>query len=930
MRIYPRGAEWRKWDLHVHAPGTKLSDGYGSPPPWNEYCRIIEESDVAVIGITDYFSFDSYFQFLEEHHARYPSSEKVFFANLELRLNETVNAAKDEVHLHLLFRSGIAREDVARLLDHLHVQHSEQTGRKRACSQMEPQDYASATVTRQDVKNAIAEVFGDPEHAAEQLLVLVPANNDGIRASDSQRKRQLADEIERDCDALFGSATNCGYFLDPDRYETDISAVAKPVFAGSDAHNLKDLQDWLGKSVDNDGQHKQTTWIKADPNFEGLTQTLVEPAERVRIQPTKPNHKEPYKIIDRVRFHSTREFPAEIVLNQNLVSVIGSRSSGKSALLAYIAHSIDPEATINEQQATQGIKREELGPAAGKTWADVADIQCEVIWAEPGEHTGRVIYIPQNSLHAISQRPHEITEKIAPAVFRLDPEFLLAHEKAGGEIEDANQRIGEAVERWFQLTGALKCAERELREIGDQEAIEETRDQLQGKIARLQQESSLSEQETLDYQKLIDRLQEIQTRLAAIAQDSRKLDTYFVTGGGEQAGESTGYRLGSNVRLAISLSPDTSGLPEPTQTEVRDLIDEARQALTGRLEQLLAGSRASLEQEHIALTGEDATLREKNKELIAKNAANSEIETLIKERQTQEQALEKITLKRKDIEQLIARRDAQVTTIEPETARRSDAQQTLAETFARQEHTLDEMCFGLEQAHDGAKLATLAGRFNQWQVGPFIDRGKDKRLLIEKAQQKPSELLAALEDGTQPVMKGQDPEQLAADVLVATPEVRFYAEMEDDRIGGFRTSSMTPGKQALFALTLILGQSDHAWPLLIDQPEDDLDSRSVYQQLVGYLTARKAERQIVMVSHDANLVIGADSEQVIVANRHGQDRKNPDGQLFAYRSGSLEHSQPKDETDEHVLDSCGIREHACELLDGGEEAFRKRKAKYKL
>jgi ABC-type cobalamin/Fe3+-siderophores transport system ATPase subunit len=192
-----------------------------------------------------------------------------------------------------------------------------------------------------------------------------------------------------------------------------------------------------------------------------------------------------------------------------------------------------------------------------------------------------------------------------------------------------------------------------------------------------------------------------------------------------------------------------------------------------------------------------------------------------------------------------------------------------------------------------------------------------------------SALLAALEDGMQAVMKGEDSGQLAADVLTGTPEARFYAEMEDDRIGGFRASSMTPGKQALFALTLILGQSEHAWPLLIDQPEDDLDSRAVYHQLVGYLTARKAERQIIMVSHNANLVIGADSEQIIVANRHGQDRKNPDGQLFAYRSGSLEHSQPKDETDEHVLDSCGIREHACELLDGG-EAFRKRKAKYKL
>jgi energy-coupling factor transporter ATP-binding protein EcfA2 len=934
MRVYPRGSEWRKWDLHVHAPSTKLADGYGRPEPWNEFCQIVEHSDVDVIGIADYFSLDSYFQFLGEHKSRYPDSEKVFFPNLELRLNETVNKAQEEVHIHLLFRPGIDQQTIARLLEHLPVQHHEDTGRQRACSELKTeQDYASATVSRDDIKTAIAAAFGDAEHADDQLLVLVPANNDGIRPTESKRKKQLADEIERDCRALFGAPSNTSHFLNPDRYETDIPAPAKPVFAGSDAHSLTDLADWLGKTVDAPGQHKQTTWIKADPTFEGLTQTLVEPAERVRIQASKPDHKEPYKIIDRVRFTGSDEFPTEIVFNQNLVSVIGSRSSGKSALLAYIAHAIDPDATIDEQQTVQpNEKREKLGPAAGKTWADVADIHCDVDWAAPSEHTGQVIYIPQNSLHAISQRPAEITEKIAPAVHRIDPEFKLSHEKAAGEIEDANERVVEAVGRWFDLTRTLAGAERELREIGDKEAIEQTREELQQRVTKLQLASSLTEQETLAYQQLTARLQEIQTRLAAIHADTLKLDAFLVVEAqGETAPEqSATYRFGGNVRINVTLTPDISGLPEPVQTLARDLIQQARREATDSLQTLLAERRAALEQESVELTAEETGQREENKELIEKNAANSEIETLIKERQVQDQALAQIARKQTEIKQLNDRRGEQTKRIEDELARRTGAQQTLADMFARQEHALDEMSFGLERAHDGQRLAALAARFNQWQVGPFIDRGEGKHLLIEEAQEKPGELLQALQDGSQPVKKDENVRELAADVLTATAEQRFYAEMEDDRIGGFKISSMTPGKQALFALTLILHESDHAWPLLIDQPEDDLDSRSVYQQLVGYLTARKAERQIIMVSHNANLVIGADSEQIVVANRHGDDRKNPEGQLFAYRSGSLEHSQPKDETNQHVLDSCGIREHACELLDGGEEAFRKRKAKYKL
>jgi hypothetical protein len=937
MSVYRRGSEWRKWDLHVHAPGTKLADGYGTPPPWDEYCRIIEQSDVEVIGITDYFSLDCYFQFLVEHKSRYPNSTKVFFANLELRLNETVNKAQEEVHIHLLFRPGVDRQIIERLLEHLPVQHHEDTGRQRVCSELETeQDYASATVTRKDVKAAIEVAFGDPEHAAEQVLVLVPANNDGIRPTENQRKRQIADEIERDCHALFGAPSNTKHFLDPDRYETDIRAPAKPVFAGSDAHNLRDLANWLGKSIDATGQQKHITWIKADPTFDGLTQTLVEPAERVRIQVSKPDHKEPYKIIDRVRFTGSDEFPAEIVFNQNLVSVIGSRSSGKSALLAYIAHAIDANATVDEQQAVQpNVKREKLGPAAGKTWEDVANIHCEVNWVAPSEHTGQVIYIPQNSLHAISQRPAEITEKIAPAIHRLDPDFKLVHERTAGEIQDANQRIAEAIGRWFELTTTLTGADRELREIGDKKAIEQTRSQLQEQIEKLQAASSLTEQETIAYQKLTARLQEIQDRLAAIEADTLELDRFLmsetaVEGTIGQAGQAATYRLGDNVRVNVSLTPDTSALPEPVQMQARDLLEQAKRATTSNLQSLLIEHRAGLERERGELSVEETWLREENEALIEKNAANSEIETLVKERQAQDQALAQIALKQTEIEKLNDGRDEHVKTIEAETARRAGAQQTLAETFARREHALDEMRFGLERAHDGKQLAALAARFNQRQVGPFIDRGEGKHLKIEEAQQKPAELLKALQDGSQPIMKGENPRELAADVLAATPEQRFYAEMEDDRIGGFKTSSMTPGKQALFALTLILHESDHAWPLLIDQPEDDLDSRSVYQQLVGYLTARKAERQIIMVSHNANLVIGADSEQIIVANRHGDDRKNPDGQLFAYLAGALEHSRRKDETNDYVLDSCGIREHACELLDGGEEAFRKRKAKYKL
>ena len=102
--IWPRGSEWRKWDLHLHSPGTKLNDQFkvDSNDPWDEYCRTLHDSDVQAFGITDYFSADGYFSTLTEFRKRYPNSPKVFFPNIELRTAYVVNKAQEEVNIHLI------------------------------------------------------------------------------------------------------------------------------------------------------------------------------------------------------------------------------------------------------------------------------------------------------------------------------------------------------------------------------------------------------------------------------------------------------------------------------------------------------------------------------------------------------------------------------------------------------------------------------------------------------------------------------------------------------------------------------------------------------------------------------------------------------------------------------------------------------------
>ena len=92
---------------------------------------------------------------------------------------------------------------------------------------------------------------------------------------------------------------------------------------------------------------------------------------------------------------------------------------------------------------------------------------------------------------------------------------------------------------------------------------------------------------------------------------------------------------------------------------------------------------------------------------------------------------------------------------------------------------------------------------------------------------------------------------------------------------------------------------------------------------------------VIIVTHNANLVVGTDSENVIVANQMGQNETtSTQKHRFEYVNGPIEHSfKIEDENDPYYNDELrrqGIREHICDILEGGQEAFRIRERKYGL
>ena len=132
---------------------------------------------------------------------------------------------------------------------------------------------------------------------------------------------------------------------------------------------------------------------------------------------------------------------------------------------------------------------------------------------------------------------------------------------------------------------------------------------------------------------------------------------------------------------------------------------------------------------------------------------------------------------------------------------------------------------------------------------------------------------------------------------------------------GIPVERLSPGTRGIVLLLLYLAVDTHdRRPLVIDQPEENLDPQSVFDELVPHFRAARQRRQVIVVTHNANLVVNTDADQVIIA---GSERREDGGlPTITYESGSLEN--PK------------IRAAVCRLLEGGRRAFLERERHYRL
>jgi hypothetical protein len=132
----------------------------------------------------------------------------------------------------------------------------------------------------------------------------------------------------------------------------------------------------------------------------------------------------------------------------------------------------------------------------------------------------------------------------------------------------------------------------------------------------------------------------------------------------------------------------------------------------------------------------------------------------------------------------------------------------------------------------------------------------------------------------------------------------FQLKMNDKPL-----SSLSPGERGALLLLLYLFIDMDDKPLIIDQPEENLDNESVFKYLVHFIKVAKQKRQIIMVTHNPNLAVVCDADQIILMKI---DKLN--GNAVTFESGDIEN--PK------------INKIIVDILEGTYPAFHNRDCKY--
>ena len=474
---YHRGSEWRQWDLHVHTPASFHWSGQRFDPSAEQtvtaalvdkMISALNEAKPAVFALMDYWTFGGWEALKSRlNHPDSPTLCKTVFPGIELRLMAPMNG---RLNAHVIFSDSIEDQVLQDFKSSLRVEIINRPlsdDALRALARLVGEDkleyhgFSKSGVDSDDqaallAGSVIAEISCDSYKEAIRAIPkgsvvgFMPFDtNDGLSKIKWQEHYAYSLGLfnsspifeTRDLDtrgAFVGEQTegNASWIAS---FQLALDDTPRLAVSGSDAHRF------IGVAGDNDKRgygdfpSGKATWIKADPTFQGLLQAIVEPAKRSFIgdRPDKLLEIDQNKtfFIDSIEIHKTTTSAVNGVwldgcvlpLNQDLVAIIGSKGSGKSALADVIA-------LLGNSRKKEFFSFLKPSRFRGKTGEPAKYFEGKLIWCDensttqnlnddPSEDSVELVrYIPQGHFEElcnahISQRSNAFERELREVIF---------------------------------------------------------------------------------------------------------------------------------------------------------------------------------------------------------------------------------------------------------------------------------------------------------------------------------------------------------------------------------------------------------------------------------------------------------------------------------------------------------------------------------
>lgn len=894
--IFEMGSEWRKWDLHLHTPAS--FDYKNKNITAKEIAEKLKEKNISVVAITDHHIINEKWINDIRNESDKINHKITIFPGMEIR---TELAAKENIHIIAIFKEN----------SNINYINTELTTKLDINSKLENKELEEQIYCKYD--KAI-EVIKSLDGVISIHCAKKSNGIDDVISNDIPVKEKIKEKMIKEIDIC-----EIGQYNDIELYKKHVFTDPNinkiyPIILCSDNHNISEY--YKDKNI--------FTWIKADPTFNGLKQILYEPEERVKIQEEKPDKKEDYNIIESILLKNEYELPdgqkildkdIEIKLNQNLNSIIGEKSSGKSFLLFLIARTLLSEENFKKlSNVLSENKYEEL----------IDKINCTIKYKNNTDYeisennkfnNKKITYIPQNYLNKSIETEESINiikNEILNILETKYQNLKIEKEKYQNELKNIKNNIDENIKLYFTWKDEIEKKQQELLDIGcskdDLDTNIESKNKELNNLFEVFKPNNISECELEKYKQFDYKIK-----------DSEKKEKLFLDS------------IEKLKQINISYLNDSFS----------NFIDKIRKEIgSDILCNYLEDTYKQIEKDFNSKKQEQEKIFTKEIEISKKQIKDYEAD--IKEIKEKIESQKELSQKKSKLEEEIKNESEKLKKIESliklqkeATDKKKNSEEIIKENFMKFHEININFCNKYNDILKDIKIDKVNKIEMDIKFDQKLYQGQFENVFnmrggkvtsdtynfndIELVSYKNHFLKLFNNEYGLRYKDNKSQKDILKNLFINLLSPKLIIKYDDDIFD----EKMSAGKRAILLLKILIEvNTEDKTPILIDQPEDDLDSKSVYKHLVDYIKTAKKRRQIILVSHNPNIVVGCDSEEVIIAQQKNKK--------FYYRSGSLENSYLSDEYNAITPETAGIRENVCDILEGGTEAFRKREQKYNI